>query len=173
MLDVIRPVTRADLAAVREIYNHAVVNTDATMDTEPKTAADFDNWFVEHQERFCAGVLELTDGTVAGYASLSPFARRGGYWPMAEASFYVAPDRQRQGAGVRLSSWLAEEAVQRGFGTMLALVTSTNTGSIKVLERTGYKHMGRIVQAGHKLDRFIDIDIYQRFVGAPAGTCAP
>ncbi|HEV2376044.1 MAG TPA: GNAT family N-acetyltransferase [Streptosporangiaceae bacterium] len=173
MTGMIRPVAPADLGAVRAIYNHAVVHTDATMDTEPKTAADFEDWFSEHQQRFCAGVLELADGTVAAYGSLSPFSRRGGYWPMTEVSFYVALEHQRQGAGVQLSAWLAEQAAQRGFVTLVAFVTSTNTGSVKVLERTGYQHTGRMFQAGHKLDRFVDLDVYQRFITGPAGADVP
>ncbi|QTR04058.1 hypothetical protein J7S33_03440, partial [Saccharothrix algeriensis] len=50
----VRAATAADLEAVRAIYNHAVRHTDATLDTEEKTAEQMVAWLAAHSGRNAA-----------------------------------------------------------------------------------------------------------------------
>ena len=48
---VIRPATLADVDAIREIYNEAILTSTATFDIEPKTREDRLQWFAAHDAR--------------------------------------------------------------------------------------------------------------------------
>jgi len=44
----VRPAKIDDLDAITEIYNEAILTTDATFDIEPKTEAEQETWFASH-----------------------------------------------------------------------------------------------------------------------------
>ncbi len=166
----IRPVERGDLEQLRAFYNYAVVHSDATLDTEEKTAREFEDWFAEHQGRHRAGVYVSDGGSVSGYASLSPFSRRGGYYPLAELSVYLAPECRGRRYGLRLTEWALEEAWRRDFSTVVAFVTATNEAPNRILRNCGFVHTGAIHQAGRKFGKYVDLDIWQTFLREPGSS---
>ena len=157
---VVRDITTADLDAVRRIYNHAVRHTDATLDTEEKSAEQMAAWLAAHGGRNAA-VLAERDGRVVGYGVLSPFAARGGYFPSTEISIYVAPDAQARGVGGTLCRWLVDFARREGYTTVIAFLTSTNEISMRMVDRIGFVRTGLIEHIGHKLGRLVDLVVYQ------------
>ncbi|MFR4174862.1 MAG: N-acetyltransferase family protein, partial [Veillonella nakazawae] len=46
---VIRPITKDDIAACLDIYNYEVVNGVATLDLEPRTLPEWQEWYEAHQ----------------------------------------------------------------------------------------------------------------------------
>ena len=160
----IRLAEPGDLVSLRAVYNHAVVHTDATLDTDEKTAQDFEDWLAEHQERYCAGVHVTVDGQVCGYATLSAYARRGGYYPLTELSVYLAPDAQGQGYGTALTRWVLAQARERDFATVVGFVTTTNEASERMLVKCGFEQTGVMRQAGRKFGKYIDLGIWQAFL---------
>jgi phosphinothricin acetyltransferase len=75
----LRGLTSADAAAAAAIYNYAVGHTDATLDTEERTEAGAREWIAEHSTERYPALGAVVDGQLAGYGTLSPFARRAGY----------------------------------------------------------------------------------------------
>jgi len=71
----IREATITDLPAITEIYNEAVLTTDATFDNEPKTIEQQQVWFAGHDKRHPILVAEM-GGSVVGWASLSEWSSR-------------------------------------------------------------------------------------------------
>ena len=71
----VRTATVADVPAITEIYNEAILTTDATFDSETKSAASQEIWFKAHDARHPILVAER-DGKVVGWASLSPWSDR-------------------------------------------------------------------------------------------------
>jgi len=156
----VRAATAADLEAVRAIYNHAVRHTDATLDTEEKTAEQMVAWLAAHSGRNAAVVAER-DGRVLGYGTLSPFAARGGYFPSTEISIYVAADVRGTGVGGTLTGWLVDFAREVGYSTIISFNTDTNTASIRMVERHGFVRTGLIRHIGMKLGRLVDLAVFQ------------
>ena len=70
---VIRPITRNDIAPCLDIYNYEVVNGVATLDLEPRTLPEWQEWYESHSDEHHPIVVGTVDGIVAGYASLSPY----------------------------------------------------------------------------------------------------
>lgn len=162
----IRRLADADLPAAAAIYNHAVRHTDATLDTEDRTVDSARRWLAEHGSRRYPALGAFLGDELAGYGTLSPFARRPGYLASAEISVYVAPDRTRRGIGSALCAALTGHAEVVGLSTVLAIVTSTNAASQRLFGAAGYVRTGTMLRVGYKLGRLVDLDIMQRVFDA-------
>jgi L-amino acid N-acyltransferase YncA len=74
----IRRAVLTDLDAITAIYNDAILNTTATFDTNPKSAAEQQQWFHNHDDRHPI-LVAIFNGQVAGWASLSRWSDRCSY----------------------------------------------------------------------------------------------
>src|SRR5438128_8742850 len=94
----IRPARVDDLAAINAIYNHFVLHSTCTYQTEPETAEVRAAWFANHGAKYPVTVGEV-DGKVVAWGSLSRFHARAAYGRTVENSVYVHPDHHRRGYG--------------------------------------------------------------------------
>ena len=69
----IRPATEADLQAILDIYNDAVINTTAVYTYKPHTLDMRRRWFNEHREAGLPVFVLEEDGVVAGFATYGNF----------------------------------------------------------------------------------------------------
>lgn len=104
MRPLIRPTTPDDIAAITEIYAHAVVHGTASFEIEPPDTAEMARrWRSLTESGYPYFVTEI-DGAVAGYAYAGPYRSRPAYRWTLEDSIYMAPDA-RSGAGSGASSY--------------------------------------------------------------------
>jgi phosphinothricin acetyltransferase len=162
----IRPATADDLPAITEIYNHAILHTTATFDTEPKTDAEQLAWFKAHDERHPILVATM-DGKVVGWASLSAWSDRCAYHDTAEVSAYVDAGFRGQGMGRQLMKAIDDAAARLGFHTLIARISEGNVASVRLCEALGYVQTGVMKEVGLKFGRRLDVHILQRFFGDP------
>ena len=94
----IRPAAQADLPAINAIYNHYVLTSTCTYQTEPSTDAERLAWFRERGPKHPITVAER-HGQIVGWGSLSHFHPRAAYQHTVEDSVYVRHDCHRQGLG--------------------------------------------------------------------------
>src|SRR5437868_13398399 len=117
----IRSATRADVPAILEIYNDAVLNTTASADYEPRSLASRYDWFDEHaREGYAIFVAESADGMVVGWSSLSQYKERFGYRFSTENSIYIHPAWRGLGVGKLLMPPLIQTAPAMGKHAILA-----------------------------------------------------
>ena len=159
----IRNATVADLDPITAIYNDAILNTTATFDTQPKTAAEQLKWFQEHDERHPILVAVL-DGTVIGWASLSKWSDRCAYVDTAETSFYVEAGRRGQGIGRQLKHAIIEEARRLRFHTLIARVAEGSDASLHLNDSFGFVHVGTLKEVGHKFGKRLDVHLFQKML---------
>ena len=159
----IRTATTADAASIREIYNHEVENTTATMDLVPRTLADQEQWLAERSGAFAAIVAEL-DGQVVGFASLSPYKERAAYRPTVEDSVYVRRDLGGRGIGKALLTALIDLAATSGFHSMMARIEASGTASRALHSSCGFREVGVEVEVGRKFNRWIDMVLMQKLL---------
>lgn len=158
----LRPITSEDMPRIAEIYNSAVP-TLATMDTEPCLEDYWEAWLIEHDSSgaYCGFACCDNAGTVVGFVSLSPFAKRGGYRASAEVSIYIDSKSQESGVGEALCTFITDEARKRGFTMVVGMFTANNQRSRRILKRIGYKYAGFVVGIAVKNDTLIDMEIWQ------------
>jgi len=157
----VRPAKIDDLDAITEIYNEAILTTDATFDIEPKTEAEQEAWFASHGPKNPVLVAEL-DGVVVGWASLSEWSDRCAYAGTAELSFYVKEEFRSRGIGKRLMEDIIQEGERVGLHTVIARIANGNNQSIHLHERVGFEHIGVMREVGQKFGRLLDVCLMQK-----------
>ena len=150
-----------DLNAITEIYNEAILTTDATFDTEPKTKAEQRVWFANHGPKNPILVAEL-DGAVVGWASLSEWSDRCAYADTAEISLYVKQGFRSRGIGRRLLKSIIQKGEKVGLHTVIARITEGNKQSIRLHESVGFEHIGIMREVGQKFGKLLDVCLMQK-----------
>lgn len=158
----IRAAREADIPALLAIYNHAVETSVATFDLTPRTEAAGHAWLAAHTGRHPLVVAELADGTVAGYASLSPYRPMPAYDSTAELSLYIRPDCQRQGLGRALAEHLLAVArADARLHLIVSVITASHAVSIALHEKLGFRCCGTLHEAGLKFGSYHDVVHYE------------
>jgi phosphinothricin acetyltransferase len=134
----------SDWPAVKAIYQAGIATGNATFET---TAPDWAAWdgshLTDHRLVACAA-----DGTVIGWAALSPVSDRCVDAGVAENSLYIHPDHRRQGVGTWLLDALVAAAERAGYWTIQTGIFPENVASIATHERCGFRIVGRRERVG-------------------------
>ena len=101
-----RPAVLSDLPRLAEIYNHYILNTPITFNTQPFSLEGFAGWFEEHSDgkrhRLVIAVENGDDGRVIGYAGTSRFRPKEAYETTVETTIYCSPESTQRGVGTLL-----------------------------------------------------------------------
>ena len=151
----IRNVTAADAARIAEIYNHYVVESTATFETEPVTAEEMAHRIKETSQRFPYLVCE-TEGKLVGYCYAHLWKTRAAYSRTLETTIYIAPDARGKGVGSVLMRRLIEECRREGFIVLIACITADNLASIALHRGLGFATASRFHNVGVKFNRLLD-----------------
>jgi len=154
----IRPATRDDLKAIVGIYNWAVNQTFATIDSEPLGTEEAAAWWEAHGKRSKL-IVSTDDGGVIGWARLFPWNQRG--FDIVEDLVYVDPVHQGGGIGKALLEELIREARGLGYRTIVATIATDNRAGLALHTKLGFEVVGTIRDAAHKFDRWMDITLVQ------------
>lgn len=141
----IRHANPDDLPRVVAIYNASIPGRMATADTAPVTVAERQAWFRDFDAaRRPLWVRCTADGTPLAWLSLRSFYGRPAYAATVEVGVYTAPEATRQGhAGALLAHAIASMNPLK-IRTLLAFVFAHNTPSLRLFERAGFAHWGRL-----------------------------
>lgn len=143
--------------SVRGIYARGLAAGDATFETEPP---GWKEWDRSHLPA-CRLVAER-EGSVVGWAALSPVSDRCAYGGVAEVSVYVDPDAHGQGIGSRLLARLIEESEENGIWTLQAGVFPQNEASVRLHLKLGFREVGRRERLGKLRGRWRDVLLLER-----------
>jgi phosphinothricin acetyltransferase len=167
----IRDATADDLAAIQAIYAHHVLHGLGTFETEPPSLDDMTRRHAQITSNGFPFLIAAEADRVLGYAYANHFRARAAYRNTVEDSIYVADDAAGCGVGKTLLLALIERCTALGLRQMLALIgDSGNAASIGVHRSCGFEHAGMMKAVGHKFDRWVDVVIMQRALGAGADT---
>jgi L-amino acid N-acyltransferase YncA len=165
----IRTATRADVPAILDIYNDAVLTTTATYDYEPRSLQHRIQWFDDHERiGFPIFVAEDDQGKIVGWSSLSRFHDRKGYQFTCENSIYVAAHARGRGVGKLLLEPLIERARKLGLRAIIALIDASNEASVRLHARCGFFEVGRFPKVGFKFGRWLDVVYMELLLPEPA-----
>lgn len=164
---VVRMATHEDAPRIAEIYNFYVLNSVVTFDTEPETPDDRVRWMDEHDACHPVLVGELDDEVVA-WGALTKWGTRGAYRHTVEASAYVEREALRKGIGETMTGALMAEALRCGHHVVISQVVSGNEASLRLAERLGFERVGVLREVGRKFDRWLDVVVLEKVLGAPA-----
>jgi phosphinothricin acetyltransferase len=153
----IREMEAADWPAVRTIYAEGIATGNATFETKPPEWADWDKAH-RPDSRFVAEA----DGTVYGWAALTPVSGRCVYAGVAEVSVYVSEAGRGKGIGARLLQKLVETSEHTGLWTLQAGIFPENTASVRLHEKAGFRLIGRREKIGQMQGVWRDTLLFER-----------
>lgn len=154
----IRAAIAADLDRITEIYADAVTHGTASYELEPPSRAEIGTRFDSLTAGGFPYLVAEKDGTVLGYAYAGAFRPRPAYRFIVEDSVYVAPDAKGQGVGLKLMQALIEAARAAGFHQIVAVIGDghADSASVRLHEKLGFRHSGRLEGSGYKHERWLD-----------------
>jgi phosphinothricin acetyltransferase len=167
----IRSSQESDLPAITAIYAHHVLHGTGTFETTPPTEAEMTSRRADVLAKGLPYLVIEDGGRVLGYAYCQWFKPRPAYRFSAEDSIYMHPDAAGKGLGKQLLAELAKEAEAVGVRKLIAVIgDSGNEGSIGVHKALGFTHAGTIKSCGWKFERWLDIVIMEKAIGAGDAT---
>jgi L-amino acid N-acyltransferase YncA len=159
----LRRAVAADLPAITDIYNEAILTTTATFDTKPQTVRQRTAWFREHGKRYPI-IVAHSNGRVIGWACVSAWSDRAAYKDTGETSFYVRSEFRGRGVGRKLKLAIIAAARRKGFRSLIARVANGSDASLHLNKATGYEHVGTLKKVGYKFGRLLDVHILQKML---------
>jgi L-amino acid N-acyltransferase YncA len=160
----IRPADLADVPAITNIYNEAILTTTASFDTETKTVEDRTKWFKAHDGRHPI-LVAVADDKVVGWAVLTQWSDRRAYDDTAETSFFVHSTYRSRGIGRKLKEAIIEEARRLRFHTLIARMAETSNESVYLNKSFGFVHVGTLKEVGRKFGKLLSVHIMQKMLG--------
>lgn len=159
---IIRDAAEADLPALRDIFNDAVLNTTAIWMDNVVDLASRQAWFAARaQQGYPILVAENAAGEVVGYASFGDWRPFDGFCHTVEHSVYIRADQRGKGLGPQLLATLIERAKACDKHVMVAAIESGNAASIRLHQRLGFAITGQMPQVGRKFGRWLDLTFMQ------------
>jgi L-amino acid N-acyltransferase YncA len=162
----VRPARHADARAMARIYNAGVEERQATLETRPLSAADFEAR-IERSGRWPVIVAE-EDGAVLGWAALGEYNPRDCYHGVGEATLYVDPAARLRGIGRRLLEALAADAERAGYWKLIGRLFPENEASRALMRGCGFSEVGVHRRHGRLDGAWRDVLIVERLLGEAA-----
>ena len=151
MSEAIRSATRNDAAAICDIYNHYVLNTVISFETEAVSVDEMAARIEETLTQFPWLVYEV-EGRIIGYAYASKWRLRRAYQHSVEGSVYLVQDYAGRGVGTLLYQTLINELTKQNVHAVLGGIALPNPGSVALHEKLGFVKVAHLPQIGRKFD---------------------
>ena len=156
----IRLARESDLPELVAIYNHEVLHSTATFDTQTVTVDEWRHWLRAHEPTRHPILVAQEGARALGFASLSEWSKRCAYARAAEVSIYIHRDARGRGLGRALLGALIQRARAIGLGVLLARIVGTGGASNRLHESLGFTHIGSMRRVGQKFGKILDVELY-------------
>jgi L-amino acid N-acyltransferase YncA len=154
---IVRPARLEDAKAIAEIYNHFVVKSTSTFETEP---VDVHEMVRRVDEAIGDGYPFLTavdEGDLIGYAYGHRYRDRFAYAKTVEISVYVHPEWFRKGVAVELYTSLFKALQAAHFHAVIAGIALPNDASVALHQKFGMQKIAHFTEVGRKFGSWIDV----------------
>lgn len=159
----VRSAAEADVAAIRAIYAHHVETGTASFEEVAPSTAEMADRRAGIVARGLPFLIAACGNDVVGFAYAAPFRPRSAYRFTVEDSIYIHPDAVGCGVGRQLLAAVIAACDGLGYRQMIAVIgDSANAASIGLHAHFGFVEAGRLVAAGYKFGRWLDVVFMQR-----------
>jgi L-amino acid N-acyltransferase YncA len=156
MKTMIRFATRADAAAVAEIYGPFCEDSPITFETERPSIREIENRISKILERFPWLICEH-ENEVTGYAYAGPHRDRAAYRWCVDVAIYLSGNSRGQGFGRALYTVLFQLLRIQGYFQAYAGITLPNPASIRLHQGLGFEPIGVYKRVGFKANAWHDV----------------
>ena len=153
----IRDLRPNDWPEVSRIYAEGIATGNATFETDAPSWDVWDGVHLHHPR-----LVGTVAGEVVAWAAVAPVSSRPVYSGVAEISLYVGEKARGQGIGTELLAAFVREADAAGIWTLQTSVFPENEASLRLLERSGFRVVGRRERIGQLGGRWRDTLLLER-----------
>lgn len=158
----IRSAKTEDALAIATIYNHYILHSHATFETEPIDEAEMLGRIRKVQDEFdLPWLVKEENGAVVGYAYATQWKPRKAYGNTTEISVYLDKDHAGKGFGKRLYQELISHLHGKGYHAVIGGISLPNESSVRLHESLGFQKVAHFKETGFKFDRWIDVGYWQ------------
>ena len=157
----IRPAQPADSNEIAAIYNHYVLNSHCTFETEIVFDAEIQQRIRETHALALPWLVSVSSDKVMGYAYASKWKGRCAYQFSVESTIYIDPGHTGEGIGLPLYTALIETIRNLPMHAVIGGIALPNEPSIRLHESLGFRKVGHFEQVGYKQNRWIDVGYWQ------------
>jgi len=154
--------TPDDWPNVRAIYLEGIATGNATFETD---APSWETWDRAHvaDPRL---VARDADGSVLGWAAVTPVSGRCVYAGVADLSVYVSAAARGRGVGRALLTALIQSSERAGIWTLQAGIFPENAPSLALHRACGFRDVGRRERIGKMHGVWRDVLLLERRSGS-------
>ncbi len=168
----IRPVQKADIATLRQIYAYYVEKTAITFEYKVPTLPEFTER-IEQITAMYPYLVAVKDNVVVGFAYAASFNHREAYKWAVEVTVYLDHASRGGGIGKKLYQALEKKLKSQGIQNINACISVPATNeqayvdyaSMHFHEHLGYRLVGRFHSCGYKFDTWYDMVWMEKFIG--------
>lgn len=159
----LEPISSDDREPIIDIFNYYVENTFAAY-PEVRVPYKFFDIIMEMCHGYPDVVAKDNSGNVIGFGMLRPYNPMPAFSRAAEFTCFISPEYTRAGIGTAILEHLVSAAKKREIASVLASISSRNSGSIAFHERRGFKRCGCFKEIGRKRGESFDVVWMQRMI---------
>ncbi len=160
-MELIRKVTPADAATVCAIYNHYVLNTAISLETEAVSETEMLRRINDIVGNGYSYFVFEAGGEVVGYCYLNSWKGRCAYRTTAEVTIYIDKEHTHRGIGSKLMGHLVDNIDRRHVHTLIAGISLPNEASAALCEKFGFRKISHFYEIGCKFGKWRDIGHWQ------------
>jgi phosphinothricin acetyltransferase len=154
----IDPMTPDDWPNVRAIYLEGIATGNATFETDAPSWEAWDRAHVADPRL----VARDADGSVLGWAAVTPVSGRCVYAGVADLSVYVSAAARGRGVGRALLTALIQSSERAGIWTLQAGIFPENAPSLALHRACGFRDVGRRERIGKMHGVWRDVLLLER-----------
>jgi phosphinothricin acetyltransferase len=156
----IRNVRIEDSKDIADIYNHYILNTCITFETEKLSSKDMEERIQKKINKEPWIVYE-ENNKVVGYAYVGEWRSKAAFNFTKEVSVYLGLEQKSKGIGTKLMEELINKCKECGIHTLISVVTVPNDISEALHEKFGFKKAGYFEEVGFKQEKWLDVVFWQ------------
>lgn len=153
-----------DAQGILSIYSPYIKETAVTFEYTVPSVGEFRDRMEAVRKAYPYLICEV-DGHMAGYAYAHRYRERAAYQWDAELSVYLEPKFTGRGIGRAFYQALEEILKLQNVQNLYGLVASPNPSSEALHISCGFRLLGREVETGYKLGKWIDISYFGKSIG--------
>jgi phosphinothricin acetyltransferase len=140
---------------MNRIYNHLIVGSHVSFDTEPWTYEQRSDWLADRVRCGYPVLVARVSETIVGVAWSGPFRDREAYALSVETTIAVDPASTDIGIGSHLYGELIGQLKVLGFHRCYGVVALPNDASVALHHKLGFTDVGVLDESGYKNGSFV------------------
>ncbi len=160
----IRNAEAKDMPAVADIYNHYILNTTVTFETDAVTAEEMQSRMEQLRAYNRPYFVCEEEGEVVGFCFAHPWSEKAAYRYTLEITVYLKPECTGRGYGKQLLQHLIDDARRGDTHALVACGTTGNEASHALFKSLNFKWMGGYDEVGYKFNRWLRVDYYEHIL---------